>query len=179
MAAALIAVVIVAVPAPRAADAADINQRTAILCVSRDVKTLISIPAYGGDSRRDRTVSSFTQWMFEAEGEPRPQEIRFLWIPPADGVPPELKIATTDSRHGIVKLLSQTRHDLLVATSASSGQTNVGWMFAINFKAEQVIATSVYSNIGGGRGRAFSYDCRFDNETPHRAPAPSGGDANG
>lgn len=162
--------------ASQAARAADINQRTAIVCVSQDSRSLVSIPGYAAGTRRDQTISSFTQWMFEAEKTPRPLEIRFLWIPPAASTPPDLKISTTDSRHGIIRLLSQTRHGLLVATSASSGNTNVGWMFAINFKAEQVIATSVYSNFGGARGRAFSYSCQFDNETPQVEPPASGGD---
>lgn len=165
-----------AVLAPQAARAADINQRTAIVCVSQESRSLVSIPGYAASTKRDQTISSFTRWMFEAEKTPRPLEIRFLWIPPSPSKPPELKISTTDSRHGIIRLLSQTRHGLLVATSASTGNTNVGWMFAINFKAEQVISTSVYSNFGGGRGRAFSYSCQFDNETPEVSPSAAGDD---
>ena len=159
---------------PQSVPAADIGQRTAIVCVSQESRSLVSIPPYTGSSKRDKLVSNFTQWMFEAEEKQvREQRIRFLWIPHGPGRPAELKISTTDSNHGIIRLLSQTRHGVLAATSASLRQTNVGWLFAINFKAEQVIATSVYSNFGGGRGQAFSYSCRFDNETP---PPAAGGD---
>jgi hypothetical protein len=171
----ILALSLAAVP-PQSAKAADIGQRTAIVCVSQQSKSLISIPPYAGSTRKDKLVSTFTQWMFEAEKkQARPLKIRFLWIPHTQSTPAELKIATTDSRHGIIRLLSQTRYGVLAATSASLGETNVGWMFAINFKAEQVIATSVYSNFGGARGQAFNYSCRFDNETPQGKPPGADG----
>ena len=163
-----------AVLTPHATSAADIGQRTAVVCISQESKSLVTNPGYAANTKRDQTISSFTQWMFEAEKSPRPLQIRFLWIPPTASTPPELKISTTDSRHGVVRLLSQTRHGILVATSASIKDTNIGWMFAINFKAEQVVSTSVYSNFGGGRGRAFSYSCQFDNDTPRVDPPGTG-----
>jgi len=160
-------------PAPQAAD---IGERTAIVCVSNDSRSLVSLPPARDRSRPDQVVSSFTQWFFEADDASRPRQIRFLWVPPSMSSPPELKISTTDSSHGLIRLLSQTHHGLLAATSASKGNTNVGWLFAINFKAEQVISTSVYSNLGGGRGQAFSYDCRFDTDTPEAGVPAGGGD---
>ena len=156
--------------------AADIRQTTSIICISQESKTLISPPRHAGTSKSDKAVSSFTQWMFEADKEPRQSTIRFLWVPHTPTTPPELKIHTIDTNHGSVRLLSQTRHGILAATSGSAFSTHVGWMFAINFKAEQVIATSIFSNIGGGRGQAFTYSCQFDDETPEVDPPQPGAD---
>lgn len=158
--------------------AADIGRITSIICVTNESRTLLSIPPYSGTSKSDRVVSSYTQWMFDADKQPRQSKIRFLWIPHTSSTPPELKISTTDTNHGGARLLSQTRHGVLAVTSGSAWETNVGWMFAINFKAEQVIATSIFSNLGGGRGQAFSYSCRFNDETPE-VEAPGPGDDTG
>lgn len=152
--------------------AADVGRRTTILCVSQDSTSVTSIPgAHADGSNSEKTISSFTQWMFEAEKEPAPSEIRFLWIPYSPTNAPELKIQDAGNNHSVIRLLSQTRHGILAATSGSGRLTNIGWMFAINFKAEQVIATQVFSNLGGARGRAFTYSCRFDNQLPKDAPA--------
>ena len=164
---------LVAVLSPHSPQAGDIGRATSIICVSEESKTLVSVPRYAGTSNADKVVSSYTQWMFDADKQPRQSEIRFLWIPHTPESPPELRIATSDTNHAVVRLLSQTRHGILAATSGSGRSTNVGWMFAINFKAEQVIATSIFSNIGGARGQAFTYSCRFDNETPEvETPQP-------
>lgn len=160
---------------PITAHAADIHQRTSIVCVSDDTKSLVSVPHYAGTSKSDRAVSSFTQWMFEADKTPSPSRVRFLWIPHTSNTPPVLKIFDANTNHAVVDLLSETRHGILAATSASERVTNVGWMFAINFKSEQVIATSIYSNVGGARGRAFSYSCRFHNDIPAVELPLSGG----
>lgn len=157
--------------------AADINARTSIICISQDSRSLVSIPErHNGDSNAGKAISSFTQWMFEAEKEPAPSEIRFQWIPYSPTSASELKIADTGNNHSVIRLLSQTRHGVLAATSGSGRLTNIGWMFAINFKAEQVVATQVYSNLGGARGRTFSYSCRFDNAVPGGAPDDGGVD---
>lgn len=170
------ALLLIFVLIPPSLKAADIDQITSIICVSQESKSLVSVPPYAGTSKSDKVVSSYTQWMFDADKQPRQSEIRFLWTPHTRTTPPELKIATTDTNHGTVRLLSQTRHGILAATSGSAWSTNVGWMFAINFKAEHVIATSIFSNLGGGRGQAFTYSCRFDNETPEAEVPQSGGD---
>jgi len=144
------------------APAAQIDQRTAIICLSTDTESLVSLPEFQGRSQSDKVVSSFTQWMFDAEKQARPSRLRFLWVPGTTSDPPDLKISTTDAVHSTVRIMSQTRHGILAATSASARMTNIGWLFAINFKSEHVIATTLFSNLGGSRAQSFAYSCRFD-----------------
>lgn len=146
--------------------AAEIDQRTAIICLSTDSESLVSLPEIRGSSKSDRVVSSFTQWMFDAEKQPRPSRIRFLWVPGTIDRPPVLEISTSDANHSTVRIMSQTRHGILAATSASARMTNIGWLFAINFKSEHVIATTLFSNLGGSRAQSFAYSCRFDEPPP-------------
>lgn len=143
--------------------AADIKRRTAIVCVSQETEALTNFQGYEGDQKSEKAMSWFTQWFLSTENT-SPSEVRFLWTPHSPTNPPSLKIASDDANHALIQLLSQTRHGLLVATSGSGYMTNIGWMFAINFKSEQVIATSVYSNFGGMRGQAINYSCSFNSQ---------------
>lgn len=74
--------------------------------------------------------------------------------------------------------MSQTRDNVLAASSASDILTSVGWMFTINFKLEQVMASSVRTNAAGMKSQAVRPSCSFDNETPE-VEAPGEDDATG
>ena len=52
----------------------------------------------------------------------------------------------------------------VAASSASDILTAVGWMFSINFKLEQVMASSVRSNAAGLKSQAVRLSCNFDSE---------------
>lgn len=160
-----------------AAPGADIDKRTAILCVFDETRSLTT---FGNDmdTRKSSKVRSwFTQWLFSDDSSSRSAKIRFLWIPEsASG--PRLKIDSKETHHVLVRLMSQTRDSVLAASSASDILTSVGWMFTINFKLEQVMASSVRTNAAGMKSEAVRLSCSFDDETP-AIEAPGKGDATG
>jgi len=155
-----------------AARAADIDQRTAILCVVEETQALTAFGGYEPDGEKSSKVRSwFTQWLFSDDSAARSAKIRFLWTPESSSGP-RLRIESKDTHHVLIRLMSQTRDSLLAASSASDILTAVGWMFTINFKLEQVMASSVRSNAAGMKSEAVRLSCSFDSETPQvDAPA--------
>lgn len=147
------------------ATAADIDQRTAIVCVYDETRSLTSFGAQAGDGRPNKVRSWFTEWLFADESSSRSSKLHFLWIPESDSGP-ELKVDTKETHHVLVRLRSTTRHSIIASTSASDELTAVSWLFAINFKLEQVMAVSVRSNVGGMKGQTVRLACNFSDETP-------------
>jgi hypothetical protein len=145
--------------------AADIKKRTAIICVFDETRSLTSFQANtDGDGKADKVRSWFTQWLFADNESSRSSKIRFLWAPEDKSGP--LKISSKDTHHVLVKLMSLTRDSVVASSSASDILTAVGWLFSINFKLEQVMATSVRSNAAGMKGQTVRLSCNFTNDTP-------------
>lgn len=152
--------------------AADVKQRTAIVCVFDETRSLTSFEGYTGAEKPTKVRSWFTQWLFSDENSSRSAKIRFLWEPKSPSGP-RLRIESKDTHHVLVRLMSQTRDSLVAASSASDMLTAVGWLFSINFKLEQVMATTVKSNAAGMKSQAVRLSCSFDNDTPEAdTPAP-------
>jgi len=148
------------------AQAADIKQRTAIVCVFDETRSLTSFQAAdAGAGKADKVRSWFTQWLFADNESARSSKIRFLWTPEADSGP-KLQINTKDTHHVLIKLMSLTRDSIVASSSASDILTAVGWLFSINFNLEQVMATSVRSNAAGMKAQTVRLSCKFTNETP-------------
>jgi len=148
-----------------AAPAADIDRRTAIVCVFDETRSLTSFGSQAGDGNPDKVRSWFTEWLFSDESSSQSSKIRFLWIPEGPSGP-ELKVDSKETHHVLVRLRSRTSSSVVASTSASDELTAVAWLFAINFKLEQVMASSVRSNVGGMKGQAVRLACNFSNETP-------------
>lgn len=146
--------------------AADIKQRTAIICVFDETRSLTSFQhSEGGEGKPEKVRSWFTEWLFADNESARSSRIRFLWTPEA-GPGPKLQIDAKDTHHVLVRLMSLTGDSIVAASSASDILTAVGWLFSINFKLEQVMATSVRSNAAGMKGQTVRLSCNFTNETP-------------
>lgn len=159
-----------------AAAAGDITKRTAIVCVFAETESLTAFGDDTGGGKSGKVRSWFTQWLFSDDSSSRSAKIRFLWIPESPSGP-RLRIDSKDTHHVLVRLMSQTRDSLVAASSASDILTAVGWMFTINFKLEQVMASSVRSNAAGLKSQAVRLSCSFDSRTPGiEAPAGEGGD---
>lgn len=151
--------------------AADITRRTAIVCVFEETRSLTAFDGYTGGAKPDKVRSWFTQWLFADDSSSRSSRIRFLWIPEATPGP-KLRIDSKETHHVLIRLMSQTGNSVVAASSASDILTSVGWLFAINFRLEQILATSVQSNSAGVKSQAVRLSCSFDNETPQlEAPA--------
>lgn len=155
------------------AGAADIDQRTAIVCVYDETRSLTSFSAQAGDGRPNKVRSWFTEWLFADEASSRSSKLHFLWVPESPSGP-ELKVDTKETHHVLVRLRSTTRHSIIASTSASDELTAVSWLFAINFKLEQVMAVSVRSNVGGMKGQTVRLACNFSNEMPEQTTPGSG-----
>lgn len=148
-----------------AASCADVKQPTAIVCVFDQTKSLTSFDDYTGGEKSSKVRSWFTRWLFSDNNSSKSQKIRFLWTPKSPSGP-SLKIKSKDTNHVLVRLMSQTRDSVVAASSASDILTAVGWLFSINFKLEQVMATSVRSNAAGMKSEAVRLSCSFSNEGP-------------
>lgn len=147
------------------AHAADIKKRTSIICVFGDTRSLTSFGGQkDGEGKPGKVRSWFTEWLFSDNQSSRSAKIRFLWAPEEKGAP--LKISSKDTHHVLIKLMSITRDSVLASSSASDLLTAVGWLFSINFKLEQVMATSVRSNAAGMKGETVRMSCNFTNDTP-------------
>lgn len=158
-----------------AAQGADINQRTAIICVFDETRSLTTFGDDTDSRKSDKVRSWFTQWLFSDDSSSRSARIRFLWVPETPSGP-RLKIDSKDTHHVLVRLMSQTTDSVLAASSASDILSAVGWLFTINFKLEQVMASSVRTNAAGMKSQAVRLSCSFDNETPEvEAPEEGGG----
>lgn len=155
--------------------AADIKQRTAIVCVFEESRSLTSFDSYSDSGKPGKIRSYFTQWLFSDDESSRSSEIRFLWTPESPNGP-RLNIESRETHHVLIRLMSQTRDSLLATSSASDVLTAVGWLFSINFKLEQVMASSVRSNPAGMKSQAVKLSCTFDNETPQVDKPASGSD---
>ena len=147
------------------ARAADIDRRTAIVCVFGETQSLTAFGGYTDEGKSGKVRSWFTQWLFSDDSSSRSAKIRFLWIPDSPSGP-RLEIDSKETHHVLVRLMSQTRDTVLAASSASDILSAVGWMFTINFKLEQVMASSVRSNAAGMKSQAVRLSCRFDSESP-------------
>lgn len=154
--------------------AADIKKRTSIICVFEDTRSLTS---FGGDEKGEgkpsKVRSWFTQWLFADNQSSRSSKIRFLWAPEVKGAP--LQVHSKDTHHVLIKLMSITRNSVLASSSSSDILTAVGWLFSINFKLEQVMATSVRSNAAGMKGQTIRLSCNFTHDTPE-VESPKTGD---
>jgi len=157
---------------PSFAPAADMGQRTAIVCVYDETRSLTSFGAESRDGRPDEIRSWFTEWLFSDDSSSRSSNLHFLWIPESDSGP-QLKVDTKETHHVLVRLRSTTGNSIIASTSASDELTAVAWLFAINFKLEQVMAVSVRSNVGGMKGQAVRLACNFSNDTPALATPDS------
>jgi len=156
--------------------AADIKQRTAIVCVFEETRSLTSFDGYAAGAGKPGKVRSwFTQWLFSDDESSRSSKIRFLWAPESPKGP-RLSIESKETHHVLVRLMSQTNDSLLAASSASDILTAVGWLFSINFKLEQVMASSVRSNSAGLKSQAVRLSCTFDDQTPQVDQPASGSD---
>jgi len=148
-----------------AAHAADIDRRTAIVCVFEESRSLTAFRADAEDGKADKVRSWFTEWLFSSDEADKSARIRFLWIPDSSAGS-KLRIDSKDTHHVLIRLMSQTRNSLLAASSSSDILTSVGWLFAINFRLEQVLASNVRSNAGGIKSQAVRLSCTFDSEAP-------------
>lgn len=92
-------------------------------------------------------------------------KLHFLWVPEAPAGP-QLEVDTKETHHVPGRLRATPRHSIIASTSASDELTAVGWLFAINFKLEQVMAVSVRSNVGGMKGQAVRLACNFRSAAP-------------
>lgn len=155
--------------------AADIKQRTAIVCVFEETRSLTSFDGYVDTGKPGKVRSWFTQWLFSDDESSRSSQIRFLWAPESPRGP-RLSIESKETHHVLVRLMSQTNDSLLAASSASDILTAVGWLFSINFKLEQVMASSVRSNSAGLKSQAVRLSCTFDDQTPQVDKPASGSD---
>jgi hypothetical protein len=153
-----------------AAPAADIGKRTAIVCVFEETRSLTAFAEAAEGSKADKVRSWFTEWLFSSEGSSGSARIRFLWIPQSESGS-KLRVDSKDTHHVLVRLMSQTGNSVVAASSASDILTSVGWLFAINFKLEQVLATSVRSNAAGIQSQAVRLSCTFDSDTPRAGEA--------
>lgn len=155
--------------------AANINQRTAIVCVFEESRSLTAFGGYAEGGKSGKIRSWFTQWLFSDDESSRSSKIRFLWIPESP-TGPKLSIESKETHHVLVRLMSLTRDSLLATSSASDVLTAVGWLFSINFKLEQVMASSVRSNAAGLKSQAVRLSCTFDNDIPQVDQPASGSD---
>lgn len=145
------------------ATGADMKVNTAIVCVIEDSQSLTNFGGYDGTDKPDKIRSKFVEWLFSEDNVSRRSNIRFLWTPDSSKGP-QLKIFTKDTNHSQVRLLSQTKNTIIATSSASDTLTAVGWVFSINFKLEEVMGSTVKSNLAGLQGKTVKYSCQFDDQ---------------
>lgn len=160
-----------------AINGADIDRRTAMVCVFDEAKSLVLSGAesdkHPGKNKPDEIRSRFGRWLLSGNRDHGSSRIRFLWIPDAD-TGPELKVHASHTRHVLVQVRSQGPNSLVAVSSASDPFSVAGWLFSINFDLEQVLAAAVTSNPAGLESRAVKLSCSFNDKTPSVDPPAAG-----
>ncbi len=145
---------------PALAQAANIQDRTAISCISDQSSLQGRHKEYEARKNSEKAKSWFSEWMMSENFGNMRSKIYFTWRPKTPKGP-EIEIETTEKPHNLVKIRSYTRDSLIVVSSASSPLSTESWTFVFNFEVETMIATRVQSNIGGLKGEVITYDCQF------------------
>lgn len=146
---------------PIISTAANINHSSSIACISDESSLKGRHRELEAEKNSEQAKSRFSAWLLAENFSEQKSRVKFVWKPKtAKG--PAIEIITTDKAHNLIKVRSQTKHSLIVVSSASNPFSTESWTFVFNFKVETMIATRVQSNIAAVKGEVITYDCQFD-----------------
>ncbi|MDH5354577.1 MAG: hypothetical protein OEY09_09055 [Gammaproteobacteria bacterium] len=146
---------------PITATAANINHNNSIACISEESSLKGRHREYDANKNSEQAQSRFSAWLLAENFSDQKSKVKFIWKPKT-GKGPAMEILTTDKAHNLIQVRSQTRHSLIVVSSASNPFSTESWTFAFNFQVETMIATRVQSNIAAVKGEVITYNCQFD-----------------
>lgn len=146
---------------PMVSTAANINQNNSIACISEESSLKGRHREYDADKNSEQAKSRFSAWLLAENFNDQKSKVKFIWKPKTEKGP-DIEIFTTDKAHNLIQVRSQTRHSLIVVSSASNPFSTESWTFVFNFQVETMIATRVQSNIAAVKGEVITYNCQFD-----------------
>ena len=153
---------------PLALPAADIQLANSIACISDESSLKGRHRQSESQKNSEQAKSRFSEWLMAENFDAGKSRIRFEWKPHGPKGP-GIEIHTSDKAHNLIQVRSQTRHSLIVVSSASNPFSTESWTFVFNFRVETLIATRVQSNIAGVKGEVITYNCQFDSLDPTMA----------
>jgi hypothetical protein len=148
-----------------AAPAADIQLHSSISCISDESSLQGRHRQVQAQKNSEEAKSRFAEWMMAENFADGKSKVGFVWQPRSDKGP-KISIETSDKAHNLIRIRSQTRHSLIVVSSASNPFSTESWTFVLNFAVETLIATRVQSNLAGVKGEVITYDCTFESLDP-------------
>ncbi len=146
---------------PALVSGANLKRASIISCISYDSTVKGQHQQYDARNSADKAKSLFSAWLFDENFSQLKSKIKFVWKPVSEKGP-SIKIITNEKAHNLIRIRSQTKHSLLVISSASNPFTTESWSFAFNFSIETMIATRVQSNIASVKAEIISYNCQFE-----------------
>ena len=153
---------------PLALPAADIQLANSISCISDESSLKGRHRQSESRQNPEQAKSRFSEWLMAENFDAGKSKVRFEWQPHGSKGP-AIEIHTSDKAHNLIQIRSQTRHSLIVVSSASNPFSTESWTFVFNFRVETLIATRVQSNIAGVKGEVITYNCTFDSIDPAMA----------
>ncbi|MFT5506744.1 MAG: hypothetical protein ACI8XC_004472 [Gammaproteobacteria bacterium] len=141
--------------------AADIHQNSVVNCISYD--SVLQGTHRNSKAQKESGVAKqrFSEWLLSENFSEQNSKLKFIWTP-GIGVPPEVKIITTDKNHHRVRIQAMRKGNLIIVSEASDPFFNLeSWTFALNFKIESLIATRVQSNVAALKAEVIRYNCQF------------------
>jgi hypothetical protein len=150
---------------PCLAPAADIQLTTTIACISDESSLRGRHRQSESQKNSEQAKSRFSEWMMAENFDAGKSKVRFEWQPRGDKGA-SIKINTSDKAHNLIRIRSQTKHSLIVVSSASNPFSTESWTFVFNFAVETLIATRVQSNIASVKGEVITYNCQFESLDP-------------
>ena len=146
---------------PMVSTAANINHNNSIACIIDGSSLKGRHREYDAEKHSEQAKSRFSDWLMAENFNDQKSKVKFIWKPKTEKGP-ALEIFTTDKAHNLIRVRSQTRHSLIVVSSASNPFSTESWTFVFNFQVETMIATRVQSNIAAVKGEVITYNCKFD-----------------